>query len=68
MTEGVQKVCQYLAKALAKCLHSLLIGHALQFGLFLVQKTCMVDVKKSHSSIYYKQQVGLKAPLIGIQV
>lgn len=29
----------YLAKALAKCLHSPLIGHALQFGLLLVQNT-----------------------------
>jgi len=32
---------KYLAKALAKCLHSPLIGHALQFGLLFVQKTCM---------------------------
>jgi len=30
----------YLAKALAKCLHSPLIGQALQFGLLFVQKTC----------------------------
>lgn len=28
-----------LAKALAKCLHSPLIGQALQFGLLFVQKT-----------------------------
>lgn len=33
-----------LAKALAKCLHSPLIGHALQFGLLFVQKTC-IDVQ-----------------------
>lgn len=48
-TESVKK---YLAKALAKCLHSLLIGHALQFGLLLVQKTCMVDGKKSFTHLY----------------
>lgn len=30
-----------LAKALAKCLHSPLIGQALQFGLLFVQKTCV---------------------------
>ena len=28
-----------LANALAKCLHSPLIGHALQFGLLFVQNT-----------------------------
>jgi hypothetical protein len=33
-----------LANALAKCLHSPLIGHALQFGLLFVQKTC-IDIK-----------------------
>jgi hypothetical protein len=32
----------HLAKALAKCLHSPRIGHALQFGLLLVQKTCAI--------------------------
>jgi len=31
----------YLANALAKCRHSALIGHALQFGLLFVQKTCI---------------------------
>lgn len=29
-----------LVKALAKCLHSAFIGHALQFGLDFVQNTC----------------------------
>lgn len=32
-----------LANALAKCLHSPLIGHELQFGLLFVQKTCMIS-------------------------
>lgn len=31
----------YLANALAKCLHSPLIGQALQFGLLFVQNTCI---------------------------
>lgn len=31
----------HLENALAKCLHSLRSGHALQFGLLLVQKTCI---------------------------
>lgn len=40
-----------LAKALAKCLHSPLIGHALQFGLLFVQKTC-IDIKACGKFIY----------------
>jgi hypothetical protein len=33
----------HLERALAKCLHSAFIGHALQLGLLLVQKTCKVQ-------------------------
>lgn len=65
MTEVTQKVTN-LAKALAKCLHSLLIGHALQFGLLLVQNTYMVYGKKSvtHLYIHIKASSGTQGTLI----
>lgn len=44
----------YLAKALAKCLHSPLMGHALQFGLLFVQKTCICQTVK-HIKKFFSQ-------------
>jgi hypothetical protein len=40
---GAGNACLALERALAKCLHSAFIGHALQLGLLLVQKTCKVQ-------------------------
>jgi hypothetical protein len=37
-----------LERALAKCLHSAFMGHALQLGLLLVQKTCKSFIPIHH--------------------
>lgn len=37
---GMEGATLHLEYELAKCLHSLCMGHALQLGLLLVQKTC----------------------------
>jgi hypothetical protein len=41
----------HLEYELAKCLHSLRMGHALQLGLLLVQKTCSY----TQTGIFLKQ-------------
>ncbi len=54
-----------LERALAKCLHSVFMGHALQLGLFLVQNTCNVQflsvlvflpTTRKHKTCWYRDK------------
>lgn len=52
-TTKLVKLWTYLANALAKCLHSPRMGHALQFGLLFVQKTWQ-DKESMFSNLIWK--------------